>query len=206
LAADQVLPTREHLLAHRDQFTGRAIAVADGDDDDLPSEHEDGDADGETDQRALAPREVADHRAGLPGDGVAGKARRGGTEVAAGGAAGALGGPVVAPGAPSHEARILNCSLSRPRVTGEENSTRSSRGEFSRRGISAAAAAACPVSSTPLVSAESSVSHASLGKRSVSSRSSGSGRTLPVSSDWIVVSNRRLRSRSCRRRSVDRTS
>ena len=36
-----------------------------------------------------------------------------------------------------------------PRVTGDENSTRSSRGEFSSRGISALAAAAWPVSSTP---------------------------------------------------------
>ena len=41
---------------------------------------------------------------------------------------------------PSQAARMRNCSFSRPRVTGDENSTRSSRGEFSSTGMSALAA------------------------------------------------------------------
>src|SRR3989441_8732755 len=107
------------------------------------------------------------------------------------GVAGAVTDAATAPGEPSHDARIRNCSLSRPRVTGDENSTRSRRGEFSRSGMRAAAAEAWPVSSTPFVSAESSVSHASFGRSSVSSRSRGSGRTLLFSRDWIEASNRR---------------
>ena len=58
----------------------------------------------------------------------------------------------------SHAARMRNCSFSRPRVTGDENSTRSRRGEFSSNGISALAAAAWPVSSTPFWSNDAVVS------------------------------------------------
>src|SRR5262249_56352624 len=94
---------------------------------------------------------------GAPGAG------RGATGVlgpgpAAGSPVGVPGGGAVAPAA-SHDARMRNCSrLSRPRVTGEENSTRSRRGEFSSTGINALAADAAPVNSTPFRSIHTVVS------------------------------------------------
>jgi len=90
--------------------------------------------------------------AGIPGVATAGAPGTapkpgGGTTVETGGDFAEP--PEVAGVGVSQTALIRNCSLSRPRVTGEANSTRSSRGEFSRRGIKVLAAAACPVISTP---------------------------------------------------------
>ena len=110
------------------------------------------------------------------------------------------------PGGVSQPAWMRNCSLSRPRVTGEANSTRWKRGEFSKTGMSVLAAAACPVISTPLLSRERVVSQASAGRSSVSSRSTGSGRIAEDGSDSIVVASFRFCSRSRTMRSTVRTS
>ncbi len=83
-------------------------------------------------------------------------------------------------------ALMRNCSLSRPRVTGDENSTRSSRGEFSSSGIRVLAAAACPLISTPLVSKERLVTQASDGRpvRQLAQARAAAGGRWPRAPRW----------------------
>src|SRR3990172_6172273 len=128
--------------------------------------------------------------------------------LAAGGAAGRPAGPAAAAvaGGVSHDALILNCSLSRPLVTGEANSTFSSLAEPSRSGMSWLAAGAWPVISTPLVSSDTVVSQASTGTSSVSSRRSGSGWSAESSTLRSVARSWRFFSTSPIRRSTAFTS
>src|SRR5205814_3250897 len=191
LATYELAPPRKYVGADRQQLGRAGIAGTDRLDDENPSAEQERENDRARDDGALTLGQAPDHRRTGPGAGV-------------GAAAGAVRGGSAA--RCSHAAWMRNCSRSRPRVTGEANSTRSNRGEFSRSGISALAALACPVSSTPLPSSDTSVSHASFGRSSVSSRRTGSGRIALALRPSMVLTRVRLPSSSRSMRSTPRTS
>src|SRR5216117_3176351 len=133
--SDQLALLRQHLLARRHQLGGLAIVLEDRLDHQRPTAEQDADPDRERHERALSAREVPDHLGARPGSpprvgsssiGSAlpaldrpGRALGAGLVTAGGGGANAAGGGGAAATASvpgdSHEARILNCSRSRPR-------------------------------------------------------------------------------------------
>src|SRR5262245_22903389 len=201
LPPQECLAPREHVLARRDDFLGGPIALEGRLDREEPGADDRRSYASPQDEAALSSREVGHQRPSPPRTGaLASAGARGGARRPEARGAGVPGGGAAGVAerllGVSQAALIRNCSLSRPLVTGEENSTRSNRGEFSRRGMRELAADACPLSSIPLLSKDKFVTHASGGTSSVSSRRTGSGFSALASSDSIAVRSFRLRSSS----------